>query len=76
MFSGHWIFLVIGNNGDGDPFAWQRGQSIHLYLLYHDSNFQTKDLYLDVGPQETVTVTPTVTFSVTSTPIVTVTSTM
>jgi hypothetical protein len=26
MFSGHWLLLVLGNNGDeAQPFAWQRG---------------------------------------------------
>jgi hypothetical protein len=28
MISGHNIILVIGNNDDGEPFAWQRGKSI------------------------------------------------
>jgi len=28
MSSGHWLLLVLGNNGDeGQPFAWQRGMS-------------------------------------------------
>ena len=27
MQSGHWLLLVIGNNGQGgQPFAWQRGK--------------------------------------------------
>ena len=25
MDSGEWIILVVGNNGDGQPFAWERG---------------------------------------------------
>lgn len=25
MFSGDWIILVVGNNDDGNPFAWERG---------------------------------------------------
>lgn len=29
MVSGHWLLLVLGNNGDGQPFAWQRGRIIH-----------------------------------------------
>lgn len=28
MVSGHWLLLVLGNNGDGQPFAWQRGKII------------------------------------------------
>lgn len=28
MSSGHWLLLVIGDNGEGgQPFAWQRGMS-------------------------------------------------
>lgn len=31
MSSGHWMLLILGNNGNGDPpaqpFAWQRGMS-------------------------------------------------
>lgn len=29
MGSGHWLLLILGNNGDGQPFAWQRGMSQH-----------------------------------------------
>jgi hypothetical protein len=30
MISGHWLLLVLGNNGDGgQPFAWQRGMLLH-----------------------------------------------
>ncbi|KAF2018572.1 hypothetical protein BU24DRAFT_447242 [Aaosphaeria arxii CBS 175.79] len=53
MSTGDWIILVLGNNDDGNPFAWER------------------DIHLDVGPQATSTVTPTVTFNVTTTPVVT-----
>ena len=32
MQSGHWLLLVIGNNGKGgQPFAWQRGK-LHTVL--------------------------------------------
>ncbi|KAF2706646.1 hypothetical protein K504DRAFT_385084 [Pleomassaria siparia CBS 279.74] len=58
MTSGDWIILVLGNNGDGNPFAWER------------------DLYLDCGPQATVTVIPTVTYSITKTPTITSTITV
>jgi hypothetical protein len=27
VVSGEWIIIVIGNNDDGFPFAWQRGRS-------------------------------------------------
>ncbi|KAF1930905.1 uncharacterized protein M421DRAFT_418381 [Didymella exigua CBS 183.55] len=52
MSSGHWILLILGNNGEypAQPFAWQR------------------DLYLTIGTQVTSTYTPTITatFSVIS----------
>ncbi|KAL6703271.1 hypothetical protein ACN47E_010059 [Coniothyrium glycines] len=60
MSSGHWMLLVIGNNGDCEecqPFAWQR------------------DLYLTVGTQVTTTSTPTITMSMTITPVITQTTT-
>ncbi|KAL1792129.1 hypothetical protein ACET3X_009880 [Alternaria dauci] len=64
MISGHWLLLVLGNNGYeadgvtlGKPFAWQR------------------DLYLTVGTKVTTTYTPTVTASMTETPIITQTTT-
>jgi hypothetical protein len=55
MSSGHWILLILGNNGayPAQPFAWQR------------------DLYLTLGTQVTSTYTPTVTFSTTTVPIAT-----
>lgn len=56
MSSGEWTVLVIGNNGDGNPFAYER------------------DFSLTVGPQETVTITPTVTYTQTSIPIANATS--
>ena len=52
MSSGEWTILVIGNNGDGNPFAYER------------------DFSLTVGPQETTTITQTVTFTQTSAPVV------
>ncbi|KAF2725557.1 hypothetical protein K431DRAFT_260325 [Polychaeton citri CBS 116435] len=57
MNSGDWSLLIIGNNGDGNPFAYER------------------DFYLTVAPQQTTTVTPTVTFTATSTPVVNATTT-
>jgi hypothetical protein len=59
MVSGHWLLLVMGDNGkdangeNGQPFAWQR------------------DLYLTVGTAVTTTYTPTVTASMTETPTMT-----
>ncbi|ORY07788.1 hypothetical protein BCR34DRAFT_489155 [Clohesyomyces aquaticus] len=59
MISGDWMILVMGNNDDGNPFAWERG----------------KYLKLDCGPQVTSTVTPTITYNITSTPTVMQTTT-
>ena len=56
LTSGEYLILVLGNNGNGNPFAWQR------------------EFSLDAGPQQTSTVTPTVTYSVTTTPTVITTS--
>lgn len=73
MTSGHWLLLVLGNNGDdGQPFAWQRG----AYGILFDSVLLTcLDLYLTVGTQVTSTVTPTVTLSIVTTPTQTQTAT-
>jgi len=54
LYTGDWSLLVISNNGNGDPIAYER------------------DFHLSVGPQQTTTVTPTVT--VTDQPVVNVTS--
>lgn len=55
MTSGEWSILVIGNNGNGNPFAYER------------------DFTLTCGPQQTTTVTPTVTYTATDQPIGTTT---
>ncbi|KAG9186627.1 hypothetical protein G6011_09735 [Alternaria panax] len=64
MVSGHWLLLVLGNNGyeedgvtNGQPFAWQR------------------DLHLTVGTKVTTTYTPIVTALMTETPTMTQTIT-
>jgi hypothetical protein len=67
MKSGHWMLLIIGNNDDGYPFAWQRGTYCFIYREQHFI-LTTLDLYLTVGPQATVTKTPTATFTQTTTP--------
>lgn len=30
MVSGEWIIILVGNNDDGFPFAWQRGNYSHV----------------------------------------------
>lgn len=77
MSSGHWLLLLLGNNGkDGPPFAWQRGQLI-IDQVHSDDMLTRLDLYLTVGAQATMTYTPTLTISITENPtsIVTETST-
>lgn len=54
LIDGEYSLLIISNNGDCDPIAYQR------------------DFLLSVGPQQTTTVSPTITVSTTTTPIVTV----
>lgn len=67
MKSGHWMLLIIGNNDDGYPFAWQRG-TYSLLGSRHHFILTDLDLYLTVGPQATVTKTPTMTFTQSTTP--------
>lgn len=59
LYSGDWSLLVISNNWNGDPIAYER------------------DFSLSVGPQQTTTVSNTVTVTNSFTPIIneTVTST-
>lgn len=56
LTSGEYLILVLGNNGNGNPFAYQREFSI------------------DAAPQQTSTVSSTVTYSVTTQPTITTTS--
>lgn len=42
LYSGNWSLIIVSNNGNADPIAYQR------------------DFYLDVGPQTTTTVYPTI----------------
>jgi hypothetical protein len=34
MVSGDWIIIVVGNNDDGFPFAWQRGEYCVSTVLF------------------------------------------
>lgn len=63
MVSGHWILLIFGNNGDGQPFAYQRD-------LYLDVGTQAT---ATITPTVTwnVTTSPTVFINSTSTIFVT-----
>ena len=57
LYDGEWSLLIISNNGNAEPIAYQR------------------DFSLEVGEQQTTTVTPTVTVHDQQTPVVNVTST-
>lgn len=52
LYTGDWSILIISNNGNSTPIAYER------------------DFFLSVGPQITVTYTPTVTVPVTTTSVV------
>ena len=34
MVSGEYLILIMGNNGDGNPFAYERGTALPRLLLY------------------------------------------
>lgn len=57
LYNGDWSLLIIANNGDAEPIAYQR------------------DFSLEVGPQQTSTIQPTVTVHDKQTPVVNITST-
>jgi hypothetical protein len=57
LYDGDWSLVIISNNGDADPIAYQR------------------DFSLEVGVQQTSTITPTVTVYDKQTPVVNITST-
>lgn len=61
MFSGDWMILILGNNDDGNPFAWERD-------LYLDCGPQVTST---VTSTVTYNVTTTPTISTTSTTIIT-----
>ncbi|KAJ9667534.1 hypothetical protein H2201_002403 [Coniosporium apollinis] len=61
MYSGEWILIIYGNNG---PLG-----------SYEDPFAYQRNLYLNCGPQQTSTVTPTVIYTITSTPTETITTT-
>lgn len=56
MTSGHWMLLIIGNNDDGYPFAWQRD----LYLTVGPQATITKTPTVTLTLNNTLTQTQTV----------------
>ncbi|KAL5450595.1 hypothetical protein PMIN05_000852 [Paraphaeosphaeria minitans] len=65
MISGHNIILVIGNNDDGEPFAWQR--DIYLTVGTQATTTYTPTVTYSITSTPVDTVTTTSTLDVTST---------
>ncbi|OAG12855.1 uncharacterized protein CC84DRAFT_1201749 [Paraphaeosphaeria sporulosa] len=65
MISGHNIILVIGNNDDGEPFAWQR--DIYLTVGTQVTTTYTPTVTYIITSTPVVTLTTTSTLGVTST---------
>ncbi|OAL50290.1 hypothetical protein IQ07DRAFT_423235 [Pyrenochaeta sp. DS3sAY3a] len=59
MISGHWLLLVLGNNGDGQPFAWQR--DLYLTVAPQITTTITPTVTFSVSTTPTVTQTTTTT---------------
>lgn len=74
MVSGHWRFLVLGNNGDeGQPFAWQRDLYLTVGSPVTAIFTPTVTFSMTSTPVETQTTTTTFTNVVTTGPLSTVT---
>ncbi|KAJ4296715.1 hypothetical protein N0V90_006763 [Kalmusia sp. IMI 367209] len=65
MISGHNIILVIGNNDDGEPFAWQR--DIYLDVGPQATTTYTPTATFTITSTPVITSTSTSTFAITST---------
>lgn len=62
MQSGHWLLLVIGNNGkDGQPFAWQR--DLYLTVGPQATSTYTPTITMTITSIPTQTKTDTTTFT-------------
>ncbi|KAF2255605.1 hypothetical protein BU26DRAFT_443779 [Trematosphaeria pertusa] len=64
MVSGDWIILILGNNDDGQPFAWQR--DLYLTCGPQATTTSTPTATFDVTSTPVVTSTSTSTFVITS----------
>jgi hypothetical protein len=74
MYSGHWLLLVLGNNGDdGQPFAWQRDLYLTIGVPVISTLTPTMTFSLTSTPIITQTTTTTFTNVITTGPLSTVT---
>ena len=74
MKSGHWLLLVLGNNGDdGQPFAWQRDLYLTVGSPVTSTFTPTVTFSITSTPIETQTTTTTFTNIITAGPLSTVT---
>ncbi|KAM3424320.1 hypothetical protein BST61_g11143 [Cercospora zeina] len=60
MTSGAWSVLVIGNNGDGSPFAWQRDFTLTVGVPVTTTTTSTVTYTQTTTPVTTITTTSTV----------------
>ncbi|KAJ4367276.1 hypothetical protein N0V83_006857 [Neocucurbitaria cava] len=74
MESGHWLLLVLGNNGDGQPFAWQRDLYLTVGPQVTSTYTPTVTFSITTTPIVTQTTTTTSTDIITTGPLSTVTS--
>ncbi|KAL5116582.1 hypothetical protein ACEQ8H_005578 [Pleosporales sp. CAS-2024a] len=74
MKSGHWLLLVLGNNGDdGQPFAWQRDLYLTVGIPVTATLTPTVTFSMTSTPVQTQTTTTTLTNVITTGPLSTVT---
>ncbi|KAF2832864.1 hypothetical protein CC86DRAFT_364878 [Ophiobolus disseminans] len=74
MISGHWLLLVMGNNGDlGQPFAWQRDLYLTVGTPVTSTFTPTVTFSLTSTPIVTQTTTTTFVNVITTRPLSTVT---
>ncbi|KAF1831517.1 hypothetical protein BDW02DRAFT_571976 [Decorospora gaudefroyi] len=74
MISGHWLLLILGNNGEGgQPFAWQRDLYLTVGTQITDTYTPTVTMGITTTPTQIVTVSTTSTDVITAGPLSTVT---
>ncbi|KAH7397112.1 hypothetical protein BKA66DRAFT_234856 [Pyrenochaeta sp. MPI-SDFR-AT-0127] len=73
MASGHWLLLILGNNGDGQPFAWQRDLYLTVGPQVTSTYTPTVTFSITTTPTVTQTTTTTSTDIITTGPLSTVT---
>jgi hypothetical protein len=74
MISGHWLLLVLGNNGDGgQPFAWQRDLYLTVGTPVTTTLTPTVTFSMTSTPINTEVTTTTFTNVITTGPLSTVT---